>query len=225
MKHRNNRIIVFANQKGGVGKSTLCILLANYLVYWKRTVCLIDTDLQQSATMQRQIDSQVFDKEPQYAIQPFFISNTETMRKLMESAQEFDGYVLFDAPGNIKDDGLAVMLAYADAIVCPYEYESKCLISTQVFIGVLEQIRSVNPGMKAKLFLVPNKVDTRIGNADEWRVWMDKEAELAKYGILTPRAGYRIQMRRVNTLDLHIDQKHAVHKTLQFIIHNLEKQS
>ena len=29
-----NRKVVFANQKGGVGKSTLCILFANYLA-WK----------------------------------------------------------------------------------------------------------------------------------------------------------------------------------------------
>lgn len=130
MKHTNNVIIVFANQKGGVGKSTLCLLLANYLVYWKKNVCVIDTDLQQSASLQRQIDEQQFGTEPPYAIQSFPIADTATMQQLMENAQEFDGYVLFDAPGNIKDDGLAVMLAYADAIVCPYEYETKSLVST-----------------------------------------------------------------------------------------------
>ena len=117
MKNKNNVIIVFANQKGGVGKSTLCLLLANYLVYWKKNVCIIDTDLQQSASLQRQIDEQQFGTEPPYAIQSFPITDTATMQQLMENAQEFDGYVLFDAPGNIKDDGLAVMLAYADAIV------------------------------------------------------------------------------------------------------------
>ena len=41
-----NRKIVFANQKGGVGKSTLCILFANYLAWKKQQVCVIDTDLQ-----------------------------------------------------------------------------------------------------------------------------------------------------------------------------------
>ena len=64
MKNKNNVIIVFANQKGGVGKSTLCLLLANYLVYWKKDVCVIDTDLQQSASLQRQIDEQQFGTEP-----------------------------------------------------------------------------------------------------------------------------------------------------------------
>ena len=60
MKSNKNKIIVFANQKGGVGKSTLCILLANYLTYWKKDVCIIDTDIQQSATLQREQDKQTF---------------------------------------------------------------------------------------------------------------------------------------------------------------------
>lgn len=223
MKSSNNKIIVFANQKGGVGKSTLCILLANYLVHWKKSVCVIDTDLQQSATMQRQIDMQQFGDEVPYEIQPFSISDPATMQELMENAQEFDGYVLFDAPGNIKDDGLAVMLAYADAIVCPYEYETKSLMSTQVFISVLEQIKVLNPGMTAKLFLVPNKVDTRIGTANEWKKWQEQEVEFSKFGLITPGAAYRAQMRRVNTFCTEDDLKQAVYHTFVFIIQTLRK--
>ena len=46
-----NRKIVFANQKGGVGKSTLCILFANYLAWKGKSVCIIDTDLQKTILM------------------------------------------------------------------------------------------------------------------------------------------------------------------------------
>ena len=57
-----NKKIVFANQKGGVGKSTLCILFANYLAYKKQDVCIIDTDLQKTIAGQRTKDLQIFEE-------------------------------------------------------------------------------------------------------------------------------------------------------------------
>lgn len=49
-----NRVIVFANQKGGVGKSTLCILFADYLAEKRLPVAVIDADIQQTIMVQRQ---------------------------------------------------------------------------------------------------------------------------------------------------------------------------
>ena len=54
-----NRKVVFANQKGGVGKSTLCILFANYLAAKGKSVCIIDTDLQKTILMQRRKDKEL----------------------------------------------------------------------------------------------------------------------------------------------------------------------
>ena len=42
----NNKIIVFANQKGGVGKTTLCIMFAHYLHSLGKNVYVIDADQQ-----------------------------------------------------------------------------------------------------------------------------------------------------------------------------------
>ena len=97
-----NRIVVFANQKGGVGKSTLCILFANYLAYKGMPVCIIDTDLQKTILSQRNKDSEVFlgDDEP-YSVQGFDVSDPETMQQLMDSARQVDGFVLMDSPGNV----------------------------------------------------------------------------------------------------------------------------
>ena len=102
MKSKKNKIIVFANQKGGVGKSTLCILLADYLTYWKKDVCIIDTDLQQSATLQREQDRQTFEEEEPYNIQSFEVSDPKTMQMLMENALSQDGFVLFDAHSSMS---------------------------------------------------------------------------------------------------------------------------
>ena len=43
-------VIAFANQKGGVGKTTLAIAYANHLAYSGRRVLLIDTDFQRSCS-------------------------------------------------------------------------------------------------------------------------------------------------------------------------------
>ena len=65
-----NHKIVFANQKGGVGKSTLCMLFANYLAWKKQDVCLIDTDLQKTIMMQRKKDREIYeDMEEPYTVQ------------------------------------------------------------------------------------------------------------------------------------------------------------
>ena len=41
-------IVTFANQKGGVGKTTLCVTFANYLVTKGVRVLIVDCDFQHS---------------------------------------------------------------------------------------------------------------------------------------------------------------------------------
>ena len=221
MKSKKNKIIVFANQKGGVGKSTLCILLADYLAYWKKDVCIIDTDLQQSATLQREQDRQTFGEDESYSIQSFEVSDPKTMQMLMENAQSQDGFVLFDAPGTIKDDGLAPMFIYADHIICPFEYESKSLSSTRTFIQVINRLRQLNPQMNAQIFFVPNKVDARMGTHDELVLWKQTDEEFAQSGIVAPPVGYRAQMKQVNTYNVPLPLKHAVYECFRFIVKSI----
>ena len=221
MKSKKNKIIVFANQKGGVGKSTLCILLADYLAYWKKDVCIIDTDLQLSATLQREQDKLTFGEEEPYSIQSFEVSDTKTMLALMENAQSQDGFVLFDAPGTIKDDGLAPMFIYADYIICPYEYEPKSLTSTRTFVMVINRLRQLNPQMKAQIYFVPNKVDARMGTREEQELWREMDAEFSLCGIVAPPVGYRAQMKRVNTYYVPLPLKHAVYESFRFIVKSI----
>ena len=81
-----NRKIVFANQKGGVGKSTLCILFANYLAWKKQQVCVIDTDLQKTIKMQRKKDMDLYPTlDPPYEVQDFDVQAPDVMQQLMDS--------------------------------------------------------------------------------------------------------------------------------------------
>ena len=55
---RNGHIYCFANQKGGVGKTTTCVNLAAYLAAGGFRVLLVDADSQANATSSLGIDKQ-----------------------------------------------------------------------------------------------------------------------------------------------------------------------
>ena len=55
---KKNITITWANEKGGVGKTTLCTLFANYLSEKKTSeVCVLDCDRQHSIVDKRKFDS------------------------------------------------------------------------------------------------------------------------------------------------------------------------
>lgn len=217
-----NKKIVFANQKGGVGKSTLCILFANYLAWKKQEVCIIDTDLQKTIKMQRKKDLEIYEGEEEpYEVQDFDVQDPELMQQLMDSASETEGYVLFDSPGNVSEDGLVPMFANADYIVCPYEYEEKTLDSTGTFVQVINALRRVNPEMGAKLFFVPNRIDVRFGTPEERRMWLQTDAIFKQYGTVTPRITARATLKRINTMEITAQQREVVKQAFDFIIRRI----
>lgn len=218
-----NHKIVFANQKGGVGKSTLCMLFANYLAWKKQDVCLIDTDLQKTIMMQRKKDSEIYeDMEEPYTVQDFDVQDPELMQQLMESASQTEGFVLFDSPGNVSEDGLVPMFTGADFIICPYEYEEKTLDSTGTFIQVINALRQTTPEMNARLFFVPNRIDVRIGTADELRMWKQTDAIFKQLGSVTPRITARASLKRINTFEITAPQRDAVKAAFDFMIRRMK---
>lgn len=217
-----NRKVVFANQKGGVGKSTLCILFANYLAWKKQDVCVIDTDLQKTIKMQRKKDIELYpDMEEPYEVQDFDVQDPELMQQLMESASQTEGFVLFDSPGNVSEDGLVPMFTNADYIVCPYEYEEKALDSTGTFVQVVQALRQATPEMTAKMFFVPNRIDVRIGTADELRMWKQTDAIFKQLGSVTPRVTARASLKRINTMEITASQREAVKGAFDFMVRRM----
>ena len=102
-------------------------------MYWRKDVCIIDADLQQSATLQREQDKQTFGEKEPYSIQSFEVSDPKTLLMLMENAQSQDGFILFDAPGTIKDDGLAPMFIYTPV---PDKFIMQIVLTVLIFLHI-----------------------------------------------------------------------------------------
>ncbi|MDR0630745.1 MAG: division plane positioning ATPase MipZ [Holosporales bacterium] len=126
------KIIVFGNQKGGTGKSTLAMHFVVSLLYKKYKVATIDVDARQG-TFSRYLENREKSKllNPDIPIpthsslidyQSDSISNIEKANKenfiqLIESQKHFD-FIVIDTPGN--DSNLSkIAHSFADVIITP----------------------------------------------------------------------------------------------------------
>lgn len=78
-------IILFANQKGGVGKSTLSVLFSNYLTLAKnKPVKVYDRDFQRSLFNKAQA-AEVIENTPLYPVEAAKLSHFGAIRKNKKS--------------------------------------------------------------------------------------------------------------------------------------------
>ena len=194
-----DRMIVFANQKGGVGKSTLCIMMAHWLTDQGKKVVVYDADVQQTIYSRRKDDLEVNPNiTPKWDVKKINPISFEQTTKVLDEAAEFDGYVLIDAPGAMAFPGLAPILQSADAIAIPFTYDDNDLKSTLMFIQVL---LSDEIGQdKERLFFIPNRIEVNAGTKEEKEAAEYAEKALNKLGRVTYRVKKGAAIRRNSTL-------------------------
>lgn len=119
---RNPMIIGFVCQKGGVGKSTMITLFANYLSYIKgKKIVLIDTDgLQNTVYINRSEDKQLldnsdairaaFDAQPFPLLYPVLRCEIDNLHQFLVgevlSLQDDYDYILVDTRGNLSEESV-----------------------------------------------------------------------------------------------------------------------
>lgn len=201
-KQEENKIIVFANQKGGVGKTALCVLFANYLVSKNKPVTVIDADIQKSIQGIRNNDTRQYGNDAfSYYVQSFDVSKgREAVSKLVEAAKNVSGYVLFDTPGNLSEDGMIPILEAADYIVTPYQYETSTISSTGIFLQTLRKLREGDELVHANNIFVPNRIKKGSGTRDEWDFWSATDNLFGGFGQVTPIIRDGIAIQRYNTV-------------------------
>ncbi len=198
--------IVFGNQKGGVGKSTLCIMLANYLtLVKKKQVLVMDMDFQKSIDERRQDDRIDFKGEFPYEVLPI---ETTDYKHYADQLKGLDDIILIDLPGKIDDDSLIPILKDADYVVCPFDYEKSVFSSTGQFATVVKYFDN-----DKKIFFVPNRIKSSINYDIKAKV----DAELLKFGMITKYITDRVTLKRINTFEIGEEQIKVVEDVFDFI--------
>ena len=113
-----SKIVTFANVKGGSGKSTLCVNIAAMLVKLNRSVCVIDSDPQQST-----YDWIINTKDPLLSqVNCRDVSNLEALSEID------DEFILIDTQGNLNKE-LAGFLKVSSLVLVP------CRVSRDDIVG------------------------------------------------------------------------------------------
>ncbi|RYG53163.1 MAG: ParA family protein [Chitinophagaceae bacterium] len=180
--------IIIGNQKGGAGKSTLTVLLANYLTLIKNCqVTVVDMDYQQSII-------QKFDKAK-------ILENAEPYEVISSSLEQFPGLqkilaknpkelVLIDLPGKLDDEGLFEVFLAAELVICPFSYDEFSFESTILFALLLKKINKDTP-----LVFVPNRLKANV----KFDTMRDVNEQLSRFGKITPAIPDRIDFQRITT--------------------------
>lgn len=199
--------VVFGNQKGGVGKSTLCVMLANYLtLVKKKEVLIMDMDFQKTIEEHRQQDIALSTGEMPYEILPI---ETADYPHFAQQIEDDGTIVIIDLPGRLDDDTLIPILKDADFVICPFQYEKYAFGSTLTFAEI---VKHFDP--KKQIFFVPNRYSNTITYGE---LKSKVDAVLNGLGTVTKPITQRVTLTRINTFQISEEQKKIVEEVFDFI--------
>ena len=146
-------IVVVANPKGGVGKSTLSTNIAGYFASCGHSVMLGDVDRQQSSRLWLGL------RPP--AARP--IATWETDAANIAKPPKGTTHVVLDTPAGLHGKRLNELMKMADHIVVPLQPSVFDIFATRAFLDELVQNKHAG---KARIGLVGMRVDARTIAAD-----------------------------------------------------------
>lgn len=170
--------IALSNQKGGVGKSTLTVLLASYFHYVKgRQVAVVDCDYPQfSIQALRTRDTQSVEKSEhlqRLLCEQFEKTGkkgypilTAAPGKVLETAgklEETSEIMFFDLPGTVNSPGILEAIINMDYVFTPVIQDRMVMQSSLSFVATLQDfIRQYPKAPLKEIRLFWNKIDGRV---------------------------------------------------------------
>jgi len=200
-------VIIFGNQKGGAGKTTLATLFANYVSLVKnRKVLVIDMDAQRTIYARYTEDKNLENPEL-YEVVELDIDKYPAIAEGLK--QDEEQVVIIDLPGRLDDDSLVPILQSAKNFVVPFHYDRNTFHSTITFCSVAKLL---NPD--AKMLFVPNRVKSTV----RYEIQEQVNGELERFGKITSKIPDTVSIQRVTTRDIPSKVLEHIEKSFEEII-------
>jgi chromosome partitioning protein len=155
-------VIVVANPKGGVGKSTLSTNLAGYFAAEGQWVALADLDRQQSAHAWLDLRPETLPAIETWQVDP---DSPAKPPKGLEQA-------VIDTPAGLHGNRLNVALSLADKVIVPLQPSIFDILATKEFLERLAKEKAVRKGA-IEIGVVGMRVDARTKSADQLHRFVD----------------------------------------------------
>lgn len=213
-----NRIVIFSNIKGGVGKTTLCALFASYLAERGYPVIAIDADLQTSLYRHRQREKDVApDVQAPWNVDLLDTAKGDHLKNVMSKLKTVPGIVLIDCPGNLNDRNLEYIYKSADTAIIPISFDADTVDATGIFVKALKTVSSAN------LVFIPNRINTSERKSEELRQRAQTTEFLGLVGVVMPTVKQSVSVKRYTTLyPLERNQLAAVEPSFCKIVEELQ---
>ncbi len=154
-------VIVVANPKGGVGKSTISTHIAGYFASRGHAVMLGDVDVQQSSKLWLQL------RPPQARPIQSWDIDAENIAKPPKGVT----HVVLDTPAGLHGKRLREVIKRADRIVVPLQASVFDVFATRAFMDELAASRKMND---VPVALVGMRVHERTLSADKLRTMAEQ---------------------------------------------------
>lgn len=190
-----NRIIIFSNLKGGVGKTTLCALFASYLAEKGYPVIAVDADLQASLYRHRKREKDVApEAKVPWNVELLDTSDGNKLVHTINKLKVIPGIILIDCPGNLNDRNLEYIYKAADTAIIPVSFDADTVDATGLFVKAFKAVSSAN------LFFIPNRINTSERKSTELRQREQTTVYLGLVGTVTPTVKQSVAVKRYTTL-------------------------
>lgn len=153
-------VVVVANPKGGVGKSTLSTQIAGYFASQGHAVMLGDADRQQSSMLWLSLRPS--------AARP--ISSWDVGDDQMAKPPKGTTHVVLDTPAGLHGKRLKDALKLADKVVVPLQPSVFDIFATRAF---LDELADSAQAAKTQIGIVGMRVDERTRAADQLHTFVD----------------------------------------------------